>query len=111
MKGRPQNADAMAARNLDKILVRGYVNIMSGELALARGETAEAVRLFEDGVGILRLHQVGFFFWGSASLAQALGQQGEWLRALRVFEEAARQRKVVYHIANDSAGGGLAHAA
>ena len=64
--------------------------IMLGELALARGETAQALRLLEDGVGVRPSCSLS----GSASLARTLGQQGEWQRALRVLEEAAQDRNV-----------------
>ena len=98
MKGRPKNADATAVRRGAKhpVSAPAYVKIITGEVLLAQGYTAEAVRRLEDGVGILRQSRIGFFFWGSASLAKALEQQGEWQRALRVLEEAAQERKAIY---------------
>ena len=74
----------------------GYDKFVRGELALARGQTAEAVRLLEDGVGVLRLGYGCSLLMTSGSLAGALQQQGELQRALRVLEEAALSRKAVY---------------
>jgi tetratricopeptide (TPR) repeat protein len=74
---------------------RAADQILRGELALARGETAEAVRLLEDVVGRVR-RAPECPMSGSASLARALEEQGEWQRALRVLEETAQDRKAVY---------------
>ena len=74
--------------------------IMRGELALARGQTGEAVRLLEDGVEI----RPSCSSLGPASLARALEQQDEWQRALQVLGEAAAQDRKIYAMDGESPG-------
>ncbi|MEE8606399.1 MAG: hypothetical protein V3S55_02250, partial [Nitrospiraceae bacterium] len=72
-----------------------------GELAVARGQTAEAIGLLEDSVPALRpLVQpccASYFFLGSESLALAWERQGEWQKALAVLEQASQERARVYY--------------
>jgi tetratricopeptide (TPR) repeat protein len=74
---------------LSPVCAAAQDKIVRGQMALARAQTAEAVRLLEDGASECPSA-------GSASLARALEQQGEWQSALRVLEEGAQERKVIY---------------
>ena len=69
-----------------------------GELALARGKTAEAIPLLERSLSSYRSTQgrVTMFFIGSESLARAYTQQGHTSKAIQVLEIASRERSGLY---------------
>lgn len=67
-----------------------WADVTRGELALARGQTAEAIRLLEAGVRGLQPWPTAYFFLGSESLAQAWEQRGNTSKAVEVLEAAAR---------------------
>ncbi|HVR43660.1 MAG TPA: tetratricopeptide repeat protein [Thermoanaerobaculia bacterium] len=60
-----------------------------GELALARGRTADAIPLLEGVVRKLRLWPTPYFFLGSEALARAWEQQGDVAKSLAVLEDAS----------------------
>lgn len=66
-----------------------WETLARGELALARGRTAEAIPLLEDAVQTLRAWPNSYFFLGAEALARAWQQQGEMGRSLAVLEDAS----------------------
>ena len=75
-------------------------NIARGELALARGETEEAMRLLQEGIAAhesLGWWGTDHFFLGSESLARAYEQQGDSEKALQVLKEASKGRARLFH--------------
>ena len=76
------------------VVGQGYIKKWRGELALARGNTGQAIALFEEAVR--RLGDFLFFVaGGSESLAHAWEQQGNFQRAIGVLE-AVRPFKTRY---------------
>ena len=68
------------------VLGQGYIKQWRGELALARGNTGQAIALFEEAVP--RLGDFKFFAAGGPeSLARAWERQGNFQRAIGVLEE------------------------
>ena len=72
-----------------------WQRIVRGELALARGKTAEAIELLERTV----LHSqrpwaTAYWFLAAESLARAWEQQGDPARALEVLEDVAQQKQI-----------------
>ena len=61
-----------------------------GELALRRGETAEAIDRIERGLELTSLDGTIDFYLGSESLATAWQRLGNETQALRVLEDAAQ---------------------
>jgi tetratricopeptide (TPR) repeat protein len=70
-----------------------WATLARGELALARGRTAEAIPLLEDAVQTLRAWPTPYFFLGAEALARAWQQQGDLNRSLAVLEDAAEYGK------------------
>lgn len=66
-----------------------WENLARGELALARGRTAEAIPQLQDAVQILRTWPTPYFFLGSEALARAWQQQGDVERSIAVLEDAS----------------------
>jgi tetratricopeptide (TPR) repeat protein len=66
-----------------------WENLARGELALARGRTAEAIPLLQDAVQILRTWPNPYFFLGSEALAHAWQQQGDVEKSIAVLEDAS----------------------
>lgn len=62
-----------------------------GELALAQGKRAEAIRLLEEGNLLLQQSGSAGYFLATESLADALQQKGDMDRALDVLQVAAQQ--------------------
>lgn len=60
-----------------------------GELALARGRTADAIPLLEEAVQMLRVWPTPYFFLGSEALARAWEQQGDVAKSMAVLEDAS----------------------
>ncbi len=90
------NADTAArgsspVRSVPPPLRESWGKTARGNLALARGQTEEAIQLLESAVEALRpWPDTSYFFLGSESLARAWEQQGNSHRALQVLEEAAQ---------------------
>ena len=68
------------------------IDIARGELALARGQKTEGIRLLQDGYASVRTHRNLRFFNGAEGLARALEAQGDLQGAARVLEEASQQK-------------------
>jgi hypothetical protein len=68
------------------------IDIARGELALARGENAEGIRLLQQGYASVHNNRSVRFFNGAESLARALEAQGDLGGAVRVLEEASQQK-------------------
>jgi eukaryotic-like serine/threonine-protein kinase len=66
-----------------------------GELALAKGKTAEAIPLLEASLPSYRSAQgvVTMFFVGSESLARAYAEKGDMSKAIQVLETASQERR------------------
>ena len=75
---------------------QGYA-ALRGELALARGQTTEAIELLQEGI---RRMQGGApsppFFLAAESLAKVHERQGDSRSALQVLEAAAREKARIY---------------
>jgi tetratricopeptide (TPR) repeat protein len=66
-----------------------WETLARGELALARGRTADAIPLLEKAVQSLRPWPTSYFFLGSEALARAWQQQGDVAKSLAVLEDAS----------------------
>ena len=69
-----------------------YVQILRGEVALARGQIGDAISQLENGTS----HDpdsLPHFFMGSESLARALAKKGDRARAIEVLERASARRR------------------
>lgn len=75
------------------------IDIARGELALARGQQAEATRLLRDGFASVRSHRSLRFFNGAQGLARALESQGDLEGAVRVLEEANNDKELAVMMA------------
>lgn len=71
--------------------------LAEGDYALAHGETATAIALLRQGVAENRQYGSPWYFLGQESLANALEKHGEPDEALRVLEQASRDRLVNIH--------------
>ncbi len=72
---------------------RGTIRIMNGALALARGQTAEAIEALEEGI-----HEVDFrspLYLGVESLAQIWLEQGKPERARQILEMNSNHREKI----------------
>jgi tetratricopeptide (TPR) repeat protein len=63
-----------------------------GEEALAAGRLPEAIRLLQNGIDLVRARRHLEFYESSLSLARAWRIAGQSSQALRVLEEAVRER-------------------
>ncbi|MGI8783536.1 MAG: hypothetical protein ACR2L2_07805 [Acidobacteriota bacterium] len=70
--------------------------ITSGELALARGQNAQAALQLRGGLSLLQSGGSPEFFFGSESLAEALARQGNIKEAIQVLKESTQQKAGVY---------------
>jgi DNA-binding winged helix-turn-helix (wHTH) protein/tetratricopeptide (TPR) repeat protein len=70
--------------------------MVAGELALARGETAKAISLLEQGLQANHQFPTAAHFVATESLAQAHTKQGRLDSALRVLEVGSAERNRVY---------------
>jgi len=68
------------------------VDAARGELALARGQRAEGLRLLQKGFASLRTNRSVRFFNAAEGLARALELQGDLEGAVRILEETSQQR-------------------
>jgi hypothetical protein len=68
----------------------GFVAVSQGELALGKGQTAQAILLLHQGTRSLQSGETTFLYAGSESLAVAYERRGDFLSSLRVLEERAR---------------------
>lgn len=73
-----------------------YLKNLKGEIALSRGDAAEAISYLEEGTDGLRTIGEGTFLAGSESLANAYEQQGDTPGLLRVLEEASAEKLLLY---------------
>ena len=79
-------AEAAISDSENSDVPEGHIKRLRGALALARGNTGQAIALFEEAVR--RLGAFRFFaFGGSESLAHAWERQGNFQRAIGVLEE------------------------
>ena len=85
-----------AARFLNKIeassSVPGYLQIMRGEVALARGEVDGGIAELEEGTRLVAEERYGPTFLGSESLAGALMEKGDLAHAIQILERASAKR-------------------
>jgi tetratricopeptide (TPR) repeat protein len=88
--GMLSEADRIVAREKNRESIPGFLESVQGELALARGQRSEAIRLLKiccdpgvDGPG-------PYWFHGRESLASALDAEGKSEEAIRVLELACR---------------------
>jgi len=68
------------------------IDTARGELALARGQRTEGLRLLQKGFASLRRNRSVRFFNAAEGLARALELQGDLEGAVRILEEASQQR-------------------
>ena len=85
-----------AAQETRRVVPDSIFSILGGELALARNETEEGIRLLSAGLPVERALGSTIYFLGSDSLADALRKMGDSDRALRALEEASLQRSRVF---------------
>lgn len=74
-------------------VAEGIRNIMRGELARARGHTAEALPLLEKGFDQLPPLGLDTYFLAAASLADVYEQQGDSDKAIQVLTRAGEERR------------------
>ncbi len=83
-------ADPEAPRRAYAPFIPGVWDTLArGELALARGRTADAIPLLQDVVEKLRAWPTPYFFLGSEALARAWQHQGDVARSIAVLEDAS----------------------
>lgn len=70
----------------------GFIEVARAELALARGQTAEAVSQLKKARERWPINSSNTFFLGTETLATALTQQGDAEGAIRVLELASKQK-------------------
>ena len=76
------------------------IEVLQGELAIARGHTKRGTVLLEKGLEGLRTFPVGAFYLGSETLARAYEKQGDLDAALRVLKRASdAKQKAAYSCA------------
>ena len=67
--------------------------IVRGELAMARGKTAQAIRLLQEGIEPPWMGPfISAYFLGTETLANAWEQQGNMSKAIRLLEESSQGR-------------------
>ncbi|MDQ5858521.1 MAG: tetratricopeptide repeat protein [Acidobacteriota bacterium] len=95
-----ENRDFTAPWRTDiekKHLTEGIRKVARGELGLARGRTAEAIRVLEEGFNLIPPHGFTTYFLAAESLAQAYEQQGDLGQAVDVLRKAGEEkRRAVY---------------
>jgi serine/threonine protein kinase/tetratricopeptide (TPR) repeat protein len=69
----------------------GYVELAQGELAAVSGQTTEAIRLLQQGIGLLRMGN-GAHFLATETLSRALQEQGDLRGAIEVLSRTRNQR-------------------
>lgn len=70
----------------------GQLKVCRGEIALARGHTAQAIPLLEQGIKAAESSvDWGFFYAGWESLAVAYQQQGDLFGAVRALEDGSHE--------------------
>ncbi len=79
-----------ASRTYDPRSPRVWGYVARGELALARGQIAEAIRLLEQGLPDLRPWPTAYFFLASEALARAAQQRGNIAKALEILDNASQ---------------------
>lgn len=81
-----------------KNLTAGTRKVARGELELARGRRAEAIRLLEEGFNLIPPHGFTTYFLAAESLAQAYEQQGNLGQAVDLLRKAGEEkRRAVYN--------------
>jgi tetratricopeptide (TPR) repeat protein len=78
-------------------LLSGTLEAARGELAMARGQTAEAIHQLRESQKRTRVFGRAAFLLGLESLASALARQGDPEGAIRVLELGSKQRHVAFH--------------
>jgi tetratricopeptide (TPR) repeat protein len=78
-------------------LLSGTLEAARGELAMARGQTAEAIHQLKESQKRTRVFGRAAFLLGLESLASALARQGDLEGAIRVLELGSKQRHVAFH--------------
>jgi DNA-binding winged helix-turn-helix (wHTH) protein/tetratricopeptide (TPR) repeat protein len=80
--------------------------ILQGELALARGDTAQAQRLFEDALRrpLQMVFGEGIIFFCYESLAKVYRKQGRFDDALRLLQQASARKPRTYSLPIGSSG-------
>ncbi len=71
---------------------RPFVKVMKGELALARGETTQAIRLLQEGLQPISRSGTFTYFLGTETLARAWEGKGDRGKAVAVLEQASAER-------------------
>jgi ATP/maltotriose-dependent transcriptional regulator MalT len=69
----------------------GYVELAQGELAAVSGQTTEAIRLLQNGIGLLRMGNCAHFL-ATETLSRALQEQGDLRGAIEVLSRTRNQR-------------------
>ncbi len=69
----------------------GYVELAQGELAAVSGQTTEAIRLLQKGIGLLRMGNCAHFL-ATETLSRALQEQGDLRGAIEVLSRTRNQR-------------------
>ncbi len=83
------DAERIVSREKKRESIAGFVEAVQGELALARGKTADAVRLLRACCNTKWGPGPSYYF-GIESLALALDKSGDAEEAIRVVEEKSR---------------------
>ncbi len=79
------------------VLLSGTLEAARGELAMARGRTAEAIDQLRKSQESTRVFGRAAFLLGMQTLASALARQGDLDGAIRVLELGSTQRHVAFH--------------
>lgn len=68
----------------------GFIKVCQGELALARGQTEQAIRLLEDGTGeMFHRDDPIFFYAGFESLTEAYDRRGDPGTSLALLKQCS----------------------
>ena len=90
--GLGESAQRVLAMNERKPIEPGLLRALRGEVAMARGRTAEATDELKKSQESADIFGKMSFFLGAESLASALARQGDDEGAVRVLERASRQK-------------------
>jgi DNA-binding winged helix-turn-helix (wHTH) protein/tetratricopeptide (TPR) repeat protein len=69
------------------------IEIVQGELAIARGQTKKGIILLEKGLDAVHEFPAGSFYLGSETLARTYEEQGNFEAALRVLKRASDAKR------------------
>jgi predicted Zn-dependent protease len=102
--GLVDQAERILAELRSGTLVPGFLEAARGELAMARGRTAEAIHLLRKSQEQPRLMGRVAFWLGLETLASALARRGDLESAIRALEKGSQSKRLaVFHWGSNGA--------